>query len=75
MASPSPAELTVLVSATAAAIATVLRAVLLTTAALTAMYAKTPARRKAAEGLTRLLLTLPWLRSEPATSETVRDKK
>jgi hypothetical protein len=42
-----------------------LRTLLLVITVLTAMY-KTPARRKVAERLTMLLLTIPWQRNEHA---------
>jgi hypothetical protein len=59
----SPAELAFLVSAASAATGVAARSLLLVVAGLTAMYAKTPARRKAAADPARLLMTLPWQRA------------
>ena len=57
-----PAELALLISSASAAIAVAVRSLLLFAAGLTALYAKTAARRKAAADLAWLLMTLPWRR-------------
>lgn len=63
------ASLAELITLSVAAATAALRAVLLVIAGLTAMYAKTPARRAAAERLATLLLSLPWHRSGIQTAQ------
>jgi len=70
MISASPVELAVLISAVAAAIATVVRVLLVMLSGLTAMYAKTPSRRRDAKHLAGLLLTSPRRRGRTSDPRT-----
>jgi len=68
--SVSPVEVTVTISVVSGAVGVVGRSLLLLAAGLTSMYAKAPARRKAAAELARLLATVPWHRGR--VSDTPR---